>query len=80
MAELGCRFVIDGEIAAPDERGVTHLDDLPVAIANRQPECLAYFGLICCISTVTAHIVERKIAMVGNGPPGNGSDVATLRT
>ena len=29
-AELGRRFVIDGEIAAPDERGVTHLDDLAI--------------------------------------------------
>jgi bifunctional non-homologous end joining protein LigD len=28
LAGLGRSFVIDGEIAAPDERSVTHLDDL----------------------------------------------------
>jgi bifunctional non-homologous end joining protein LigD len=36
--------VIDGEIAAPDERGATHLDDLATAIANGRPELLAYFA------------------------------------
>ncbi len=38
LAERVRSFVIDGEIAAPDERGVTHLDDSATAIANRQPE------------------------------------------
>ncbi len=44
LAEFGRRLVIDGEIAAPDERGATHLDDLATAIANRHPERLAYFA------------------------------------
>src|SRR5260221_2675848 len=44
LAGLGRSFVIDGEIAAPDERGVTHLDDLATAIAKHQPERLAYFA------------------------------------
>jgi hypothetical protein len=37
FAELGRDFVLDGEIAVPDERGVTHLDDLHEAIDRRQP-------------------------------------------
>jgi len=37
-------MVLDGEIAVPDERGVTHLDRLSEAIADRQPERLAYFA------------------------------------
>jgi bifunctional non-homologous end joining protein LigD len=51
-------MVLDGEIAVPDDRGVTHLDALSEAIAERRPERLAYFafdllhldghGLRCC--------------------------------
>ena|SRR5258708_2231738 len=44
LAGLGRSFVIDGEIAAPDERGVTHLDDLAEAIGNGRVERLAYFA------------------------------------
>ena len=41
----GCpKMVLDGEIAVPDHRGVTHLDRLSEAIADRQPERLAYFA------------------------------------
>jgi ATP-dependent DNA ligase len=44
LAGLDRSFVIDGEIAAPDERGVTHLDDLAEAIGNGRVERLAYFA------------------------------------
>ena len=37
-------MVLDGEIAVPDERGVTHLDALSEAISAREPERLAYFA------------------------------------
>jgi bifunctional non-homologous end joining protein LigD len=37
-------MVLDGEIAVPDERGVTHLDALSDAIAERRPDKLAYFA------------------------------------
>jgi len=37
-------MVLGGEIAVPDERGVTHLDALSAAISARQPERLAYFA------------------------------------
>jgi bifunctional non-homologous end joining protein LigD len=37
-------MVLDGEIAVPDDRGVTHLDALSEAIAGRHPERLAYFA------------------------------------
>jgi ATP-dependent DNA ligase len=37
-------LVIDGEIAVPDERGVTHIDDLRMALISRRPETLAYFA------------------------------------
>src|SRR5215813_13549220 len=37
-------MVLDGEIAVPDNRGVTHLDALSDAITDGQPERLAYFA------------------------------------
>jgi bifunctional non-homologous end joining protein LigD len=36
--------VLDGEIAVPDERGVTHIDQLTEALRLRRPEQLAYFA------------------------------------
>ena len=45
LAEAGLPpMVLDGEIAVPDERGVTHLDALSEAISARRPERLAYFA------------------------------------
>jgi bifunctional non-homologous end joining protein LigD len=44
LAELGREVVLDGEIAAPDERGVTHLDDLQAAIHRRDQCSLVYFA------------------------------------
>src|ERR1041385_1101040 len=37
-------MVLDGEIAVPDDRGVTHLDALGDAISERRSERLAYFA------------------------------------
>jgi bifunctional non-homologous end joining protein LigD len=37
-------MVLDGEIAVPDERGVTHIDALTDALRHRRPERLAYFA------------------------------------
>jgi bifunctional non-homologous end joining protein LigD len=37
-------LVLDGEIAVPDERGVTHIDLLTQAMRQRRPEQLAYFA------------------------------------
>ena len=37
-------MVVDGEIAAPDDRGVTHIGGLSEAISCRRPDRLAYFG------------------------------------
>src|SRR5262249_21771500 len=36
-------MMLDGEIAVPDERGVTHIDALSEAISRRRPEQFAYF-------------------------------------
>jgi bifunctional non-homologous end joining protein LigD len=44
LVRVGHELVIDGEIAAPDDRGVTHLDFLNDAITQRQPERLAYYA------------------------------------
>src|SRR5207245_6602784 len=41
---LGREIVLDGEIAVPDDRGVTQIGDLQDAIARRRPERLAYFA------------------------------------
>jgi bifunctional non-homologous end joining protein LigD len=41
LAELGRAVVLDGEIAAPDEKGLTHLDGLKEAIDGRLLERLA---------------------------------------
>src|SRR5437763_8321 len=45
LAEAGLpAMVLDGEIAVPDERGVTHIDALSEAISSRRQEQLAYFA------------------------------------
>jgi bifunctional non-homologous end joining protein LigD len=44
LIESGRAMVLDGEIAAPDERGMTHLDWLTDALADGRPERLAYFA------------------------------------
>ena len=45
LAEVGFPpMVLDGEIAVPDERGVTHIDALNEAISARRPDQLAYFA------------------------------------
>jgi ATP-dependent DNA ligase len=37
-------MVLDGEIAVPDERGVTHIDALNDAMGSRRSDGLAYFA------------------------------------
>jgi bifunctional non-homologous end joining protein LigD len=37
-------MVLDGEIAVPDDRGVTHIDALSEAISERRPDRLAFFA------------------------------------
>jgi len=37
-------IVLDGEIAVPDERGVTHIDAVNDAMASRRTDGLAYFA------------------------------------
>jgi bifunctional non-homologous end joining protein LigD len=37
-------MVLDGEIAVPDDNGVTHIDQLSEALRLRRPERLAYFA------------------------------------
>jgi bifunctional non-homologous end joining protein LigD len=44
LAAAGHPIVMDGEIAVPDERGVTHLDALTDALGSRRSERLAYFA------------------------------------
>jgi bifunctional non-homologous end joining protein LigD len=45
LAEAGLPpLVLDGEIAVPDERGVTHIDLLNEAISERRPKEFAYFA------------------------------------
>jgi bifunctional non-homologous end joining protein LigD len=44
LARLGRQVVLDGEITAPDERGVTHLDDLATAMQRRDTAALAFFA------------------------------------
>jgi bifunctional non-homologous end joining protein LigD len=44
LARLGRQVVLDGEITAPDEGGVTHLDDLAAAMQRRDTAALAFFA------------------------------------
>src|SRR5947209_16974262 len=44
LAQLRRQIVLDGEIAVPDQRGVTHLDDLTAAMQRRGTAGLAYFA------------------------------------
>jgi hypothetical protein len=49
-------MVLEGEIAVPDERGVTHIDALSEAISERQSERFAFFGV------VLLHLVGHRFA------------------
>ena len=44
LQALDREIVLDGEIAVPDDRGVTQMGDLQDAIARRRPDRLAYFA------------------------------------
>jgi bifunctional non-homologous end joining protein LigD len=44
LAAKGRRIVLDGEIAVPDERGVTHIDLLQDAFGSRGADRLTYFA------------------------------------
>jgi bifunctional non-homologous end joining protein LigD len=44
LVESGRPIVLDGEIAVPDERGITHIDALSAAISARYPDRLTYFA------------------------------------
>ncbi|HET9848694.1 MAG TPA: hypothetical protein VFR68_09090 [Candidatus Dormibacteraeota bacterium] len=44
LADVDRAMVLDGEIAVPDDRGVTHIDALNDAIGDRRPDRLAYFA------------------------------------
>jgi bifunctional non-homologous end joining protein LigD len=44
LGAVGHDMILDGEIAVPDERGVTHISDLQDARIGRRPERLAYFA------------------------------------
>jgi bifunctional non-homologous end joining protein LigD len=44
IARCGRQIVLDGEIAVPDEHGVTHIDALDDALADKQQNRLAYFA------------------------------------
>lgn len=44
LGRVRCEMVLDGEIAVPDARGVTHIADLQDAIVRRRPERLAFFA------------------------------------
>ena len=44
VGDIRLDMIVDGEIAVPDERGVTHITDLQDALILRQPGRLAYFA------------------------------------
>jgi bifunctional non-homologous end joining protein LigD len=44
LLSFGREIVLDGEIAVPDDRGVTHIGHLQDALDGRQPDRLAYFA------------------------------------
>jgi bifunctional non-homologous end joining protein LigD len=44
LAQCGHAMIVDGEIAVPDERGVTHISDLYDAMRCKQAHRLAYFA------------------------------------
>src|SRR5690242_15873029 len=44
LAGLGREMVLDGEIAVPDSKGVTHISDMQEAVMRREGERFAYFA------------------------------------
>ena len=59
LARLGRQLVLDGEITAPDERGVTHLDDLAAAMQRRDTERSHSSPSTSCTSTAATFAVAR---------------------
>jgi bifunctional non-homologous end joining protein LigD len=57
-------IVLDGEIAVPDDRGVTHISDLQDAIAGRRPERLAYFAFD--LLHLDGHDLRRWLVLSGS--------------
>jgi bifunctional non-homologous end joining protein LigD len=69
LAELEREVVLDGEITAPDKRGVTHLDDLAAAMQRRDTAALAYFAFdilhLDGRDLRRCPLVERKAILAG---------------
>jgi bifunctional non-homologous end joining protein LigD len=67
LALSGREIVLDGEIAVPDDRGVTHLDALTDALADGRSERLAYFAFdLLCVDSHDLRlcpIEEHKAAL-----------------
>ena len=87
LAAAGRALVIDGEIAVPDDRGVTHLDHLNDAISRREPHRLAYYAfdllhidghdLRRCPIEQRKDVLRQVLDEVCNDNFGNG--LATIR-
>jgi bifunctional non-homologous end joining protein LigD len=70
--------VLDGEIAVPDERGVTHIDLLSEALRQRRTEQLAYFAFD--LVHLDGHDlrpcpIEDRKALLRDGPASRGGVV-----
>jgi hypothetical protein len=69
-AGLGREMVLDGEVAVPDNRGVTHVADVQEAIMRRQAERLAFFAfdrhdLRACRIKERKALLERVVKAAG---------------
>ena len=74
---LGREIVLDGEIAVPDDRGVTHISDLQDAIAHRRPERLAYFAFD--LLHLDGHVLRGCPIEIGRNSSGRFSTMPIVR-
>lgn len=74
-------LVLDGEIAVPDERGITHLDSLNEAITARRPDKLAYFAFdlvhLAGYDLRRCSIEDRKLLLHGEASSIAAAKAAT---
>ena len=54
------QLVLDGEIAVPDERGVTHIDALNDALAGNHSDRLTFFAFDLIYANGTTCVVARS--------------------
>ena len=84
LAASGRAVVLDGEIAVPDDRGVTHIDLLQDAFGRHGADRLTYFAFVCSTSismiygAPRSRIGKRCCGRLSRRPEASGLSMSTM--